>query len=399
MNVPLWAWLAVLGVIVLMLAVDLFAHRKAHVIGVREAALWSAVWVAFGVGFGVLVWQLFGAEFGQQYFAGYLIEKSLAVDNVFIWAIIFTYFAVPREYQHRVLFLGVVGALVFRGIFIAAGSAIIASAGWVLYLFAAFLLYTGYTMIRQRNQHPEPENSRTLKLFRRFVPMTDKFHGQRFLIRKNGVVLATPLLAVLALVEVTDIIFAVDSIPAIFAITDEVFLVFTANAFAILGLRAMYFLLADLIHRFIYLKIGLALVLVWVGIKMLLKIDIYYIPTPLSLGVIATILAVSIGASLWATRGQERKAPDGPAVAPFGTATGADLAELEPLWRRGRGGERTRTTTAAPGATGDSGPGARGDAGTGVSEGADPGAPKDVSPGLAGAAGTGAAVVDEATPR
>ena len=370
MNVPLWAWLAVLGVIVLMLAVDLFAHRKAHVIGVREAALWSAVWVAFGVGFGVLVWQLFGAEFGQQYFAGYLIEKSLAVDNVFIWAIIFTYFAVPREFQHRVLFLGVVGALVFRGIFIAAGSAIIASAGWVLYLFAAFLLYTGYTMIRQRNQHPEPEKSRTLKLFRRFVPMTDKFHGQRFLIRKNGVVLATPLLAVLALVEVTDIIFAVDSIPAIFAVTDEVFLVFTANAFAILGLRAMYFLLADLIHRFIYLKIGLALVLVWVGIKMLLKIDIYYIPTPLSLGVIATILGVSIGASLWATRGQERKAPTGPAVAPFGTATAGDMADLEPLWRRGGGGRgRARTTTAAP-RPGDAGQGAagRGDAGPGSAD-------------------------------
>ena len=408
MNVPLWAWLAVLGVIVLMLAVDLFAHRKAHVIGVREASLWSAVWVAFGVGFGVLVWQLFGAEFGQQYFAGYLIEKSLAVDNVFIWAIIFTYFAVPREFQHRVLFLGVVGALVFRGIFIAAGSAIIASAGWVLYLFAAFLLYTGYTMIRQRNQHPEPENSRTLKLFRRFVPMTDKFHGQRFLVRKSGVVLATPLLAVLALVEVTDIIFAVDSIPAIFAVTDEVFLVFTANAFAILGLRAMYFLLADLIHRFIFLKIGLALVLVWVGIKMLLKIDIYYIPTPLSLGVIATILAVSIGASLWATRGQERKAPAGPTVAPFRTATAADLAELEPLWRRGRGGSgRTRTTTAAPGAAGDAVPGGRGDAGTGAAVDAGPGAAEDAGTGAAGDAGpggrgdlgTGAAVDAEATPR
>jgi len=334
MNVPLWAWLAVLGVILLMLAVDLFAHRKAHVIGVREAALWSAVWVAFGVGFGVLVWQVYGAEFGQQYFAGYLIEKSLAVDNVFIWAIIFTYFGVPREYQHRVLFFGVLGALVFRGIFIAAGAAIIASAGWVLYLFAAFLLFTGYRMIRQRNEHPEPEKSRALKLFRRYVPMTDKFHGQKFLVRANGLVLATPLLAVLALVEVTDIIFAVDSIPAIFAVTDEVFLVFTANAFAILGLRAMYFLLADLIHRFIYLKIGLALVLIWVGIKMLLKIDIYYIPTPLSLGVIATILGVSIGASLWATRGQERKAPAGPAHTPFGTATAAELAELEPLWRR-----------------------------------------------------------------
>nr|WP_261382501.1 TerC family protein [Arthrobacter sp. UKPF54-2] len=339
----MWAWLAVLGVIVLMLVVDLFAHRKAHVIGVREAALWSAVWVAFGVGFGALVWQLYGAEFGQQYFAGYLIEKSLAVDNVFIWAIIFTYFAVPREYQHRVLFLGVLGALVFRGLFIAAGSAIIASAGWVLYLFAAFLLFTGYRMIRDRNDHVDPERSRALNLFRRRVPMTEKFHGQRLLVRKRGAVLATPLLAVLVLVEVTDIIFAVDSIPAIFAVTDEVFLVFTANAFAILGLRAMYFLLADLIHRFIYLKIGLAVVLVWVGIKMLLKIDVYHIPTTLSLGVIATILGAAIGASLWATRGQERKAPAAPARPPFGTASPAEIAELEPLWRRRRSSSATTT--------------------------------------------------------
>ena len=336
MNVPIWAWLAVLAVIVLMLAVDLFAHRRAHVIGVREAALWSGLWVAFGVGFGALVWQIYGAEFGQQYFAGYLIEKSLAVDNVFIWAIIFTYFAVPREYQHRVLFFGVLGALVFRGIFIAAGSAIIASAGWVLYLFAAFLLFTGYNMIRHRNEHLDPAKSRVLQVFRKRVPMTDDFHGQRFLVRKNGALLATPLLAVLVLIEVTDIIFAVDSIPAIFAVTDEVFLVFTANAFAILGLRAMYFLLADLIHRFIYLKIGLALVLIWVGIKMLLKIDILYIPTPLSLAVIATILGVSIGASLWATRGQERRAPAAPANPPFGTATPAEIADLEPLWRRAR---------------------------------------------------------------
>ena len=353
MNVPFWAWLAVLAVIVVMLAVDLFAHRRAHVIGVREAALWSAVWIAFGVGFGALVWQIYGAEFGQQYFAGYLIEKSLAVDNVFIWAIIFTYFAVPREYQHRVLFFGVLGALIFRGIFIAAGSAIIASAGWVLYLFAAFLLLTGYRMIRHRNDHLDPEKSRVLNLFRRRVPMTNDFHGQRFLIRKNGALLATPLLAVLVLIEVTDIIFAVDSIPAIFAVTDEVFLVFTANAFAILGLRAMYFLLADLIHRFIYLKIGLALVLIWVGIKMLLKIDIYYIPTPLSLSVIAAILGVSIGASLWATRGQLRKAPAPPAHSPFGTASSTEIAELEPLWRRARRDPKA-TTAHEPGVSGES---------------------------------------------
>ncbi|MDR6637956.1 TerC family protein [Paenarthrobacter nitroguajacolicus] len=342
MNAPLWAWLAVIGVIVLMLAVDLFAHRKAHVISVREAALWSAVWVAFGVGFGVLVWQLYGAEFGQQYFAGYLIEKSLAVDNVFVWAIIFTYFAVPRVYQHRVLFLGVLGALVFRGIFIAAGSAIIASAGWVLYLFAALLLVTGYRMIRHRNDPLDPEKSKALAFFRNRVPMTNDFHGQRFLIRRNGALLATPLLAVLVLVEVTDIIFAVDSIPAIFAVTDEVFLVFTANAFAILGLRAMYFLLADLIHRFIYLKIGLALVLIWVGIKMLLKIDIYYIPTPISLAVIAAILGVSIAASLWATRGQGRRELPAPAKPPFGTATIQDMQALDPLfgYRRSTSGAR-----------------------------------------------------------
>jgi tellurite resistance protein TerC len=334
MNVPLWAWLAVLLFIVLMLAFDLFAHRKAHVIGVREAALWSGVWVAFGVGFGVLIWQIYGAEFGQQYFAGYLIEKSLAVDNVFIWAIIFTYFAVPREYQHRVLFFGVLGALVFRGIFIAAGAAIIASAGWVLYIFAAFLLITGYRMIRHRNDHADPEKSRALKLFRRHVPMTNDFHGQRFLVRRRGVLLATPLLAVLGLVEVTDIIFAVDSIPAIFAVTDDVFLVFTANAFAILGLRAMYFLLADLIHRFIYLKTGLALVLIWVGIKMFLKIDIYYIPTPVSLAVIAAILSVSVAVSLWATRGQERRPLPAPERAPFGAASPEEVEALEPLWRR-----------------------------------------------------------------
>jgi tellurite resistance protein TerC len=333
-SVPLWAWLAVLALIVAMLAVDLFAHRRAHVIEVREAAVWSAVWVAVGVTFGAVVWAAQGAESGQAYFAGYLIEKSLAVDNVFVWAIIFSYFAVPREYQHRVLFLGVVGALVFRGAFIAAGSVLIANFTGVLYLFAALLLVTGYRMIRQRNDHLDPEASRSLRLFRRYVPMTDAYHGQRFLIRKGGVLLATPLLAVLVLVEVTDIIFAVDSIPAIFAITDDAFLVFTANAFAILGLRAMYFLLADLIHRFVYLKLGLALVLIWVGVKMLLKIDLYYVPTTVSLAVVATIIATSIAASLRATRGQERHEPAVPARPPFRVADDAELAMIEPLRTR-----------------------------------------------------------------
>ncbi|GAA0492819.1 TerC family protein [Microbacterium aurantiacum] len=333
MSVPLWAWFAVLGVILAMLVVDLVAHRKAHVIGVREAAIWSVVWVTLGVAFGVVIWSIWGAEFGQQYFAGYLIEKSLAVDNVFVWAIIFAAFAVPREFQHRVLFLGVLGALVFRGIFIAAGAALIENFSWVLYVFAAFLIYTGWRMFRSRNEHVHPEKSRVLKLFRRFLPMTDAYHGQKFLIRKAGVVVATPLLAVLVLVEITDIVFAVDSIPAIFAVTSEPFLVFTANAFAILGLRAMYFLLADLIHRFVYLKVGLSFVLIWVGIKMLL-LDVLYIPTTVSLAVVATIITVSIVVSLRATRGQGRRAIETEAAGAFRIATPEEEAEAEPVFRR-----------------------------------------------------------------
>ncbi len=327
MDVPLWLWSAVIGAILLMLVIDLVAHRDAHVIKVREAAAWSAAWVALGVGFGVWLWWWQGAEVGQQYFAGYLIEKSLAVDNVFVWAVIFSYFAVPPRFQHRVLFLGVLGALVLRGAFIAVGAVLIENFSWILYVFAAFLLYTGYRMIKQRNEHLDPEQSVVLRLFHRFVPMTDAYYGQRFLVRRGGVLLATPLLAVLVLIEATDVVFAVDSIPAIFAVTDEPFLVFTANAFALLGLRAMYFLLADLMHRFVHLKIGLALVLVWVGIKMALKIDVYYIPTAVSLAVIASILAVSVITSLRATRGLH-PTPSEPA-GPFRHATDDEMAELE----------------------------------------------------------------------
>ena len=203
------------------------------------------------------------------------------------------------------LFYGVVGALVFRGAFIAGGSVLIASFSWVLYVFAAFLVVTGVRMLVQRDGHVDPSNSRTLRLFRRWVPMVEEYRGPRFWIRRRGVLVATPLLAVLVLVEVTDVVFALDSIPAIFAVTDEPFLVFSANAFAILGLRAMYFLLADLVHRFVYLKVGLALVLVWVGAKMALKIDVYYIPTTISLAVIGTIITVAVVLSLRATRGVE----------------------------------------------------------------------------------------------
>ncbi|MGY6499051.1 MAG: TerC family protein [Microcella sp.] len=343
MDAPLWLWLAVIGGILVMLAIDLVAHRKAHVISVKEAAAWSAVWVALGVGFGAWLWSTYGAEIGQQYYAGYLIEKSLAVDNVFVWAIIFSFFAVPRELQHRVLFLGVLGALVFRGIFIAAGAVLIDQFSWILYVFAAFLLYTGYRMIRTRDEHFDVENSKVLKTFRRFVPMTDAYHGQRFLIRRAGVIVATPLLAVLVLVEITDIIFAVDSIPAIFGVTSEPFIVFTANAFAILGLRAMYFLLADLIHRFTYLKLGLAFVLIWVGIKMML-LDVYKIPTSVSLAVVAVIIATSIILSLRATRGQERYAVEVTGAPPFRLATEDELASAEPVWGR----RRPVTDAAAP---------------------------------------------------
>ena len=302
MDIPIWVWVALIAAIVAMLLVDLFMHRDAHEIRLREAAIWSVIWVAIGLAVGGVIWWAYGSEFGMQYYAGYVIEKSLAVDNVFVWAVIFGYFAVPKKYQHRVLFYGVVGALVFRAIFIAAGSALIAGAAWVLYVFGAFLILTGIKMLRQRNEHIDVSKSRTLRLFRRFVPTTDEYHGQRFWIRRGGALVATPLLAVLVIVEVTDIVFAVDSIPAIFAVTQEPFLVFASNALAILGLRAMYFLLADLMPRFIYLKLGLSFVLVWVGVKMIVSHAIVKIPTALSLGIVVAIITASVVASLLATR-------------------------------------------------------------------------------------------------
>ena len=310
MDVSLWIWIALLGGILAMLAVDLVMHRDSHEIRLKEAAVWSVIWVSIGIAVGGLIWWGYGSEFGLQYFAGYVIEKSLAVDNVFVWAIIFSYFAVPPQYQHRVLFYGVVGALVLRGLFIWAGSAAIKEYIWILYLFGAFLVFTGIMMMRKRNTHYDPASSAVVRGFRRYVPMTDEYHGQRFFIRRAGALVATPLLLVLVLVEFTDIVFAVDSIPAIFAVTQEPFLVFTANAFAILGLRAMYFLLADLMHRFVYLKLGLGLVLVWVGTKLVLQVDVYKIPTWVSLGVVASIITVSIVASLRATAGRAPSDPE-----------------------------------------------------------------------------------------
>ena len=329
METSLGLWLGVIAVILVMLAIDLIAHRKASVISIKEAAIWSSIWVATGVLFGVYVWVEFGSEFGQEYFSGFVIEKSLAIDNVFVWALIFAAFAVPREFQHRVLFLGVLGALVFRGIFIAGGAVLIQNYSWVLYPFAAFLIVTGVRLMIQRNQHVDPIKSRFLIWFQRRFRSTDKFYHQKLVIRKNGVLYATPLLAVLAMVEFTDIIFAVDSIPAIFAVTDEAFLVFTANAFAILGLRAMYFLLADLMHRFIYLKVGLSVLLVWVGVKMALH-DVYKIPTTLSLTVIILVIGTAVVASLLKTKSQAAVAPVEP-KAVYELASQAELASLEPI--------------------------------------------------------------------
>jgi tellurite resistance protein TerC len=298
MDVPLYVWAATLGAIGAMLALDLLVlHRDAHEVSMREAALTSAMWVALGVLFGVGVWVVAGGEHAGEYFAGYLIEKSLSVDNIFVFALIFGYFAVPARYQHRVLFWGVVGALAMRAGFIAAGATLLDRFSWTVYVFGAFLLVTGVRMARQREVHVDPSRNPLLRLLRRRVPMTDGYEGQRFFIRRAGRVLATPLLAVLLVVETTDVVFAVDSIPAIFAVTEEPFLVFTSNAFAILGLRALYFLLAGMITRFAYLKLGLAAVLAFVGVKLLLT-HVVHLPIWLSLGVIAGILGTALVASL-----------------------------------------------------------------------------------------------------
>ena len=301
MSVPLWLWFAVVAVILVMLAIDLLAHRGERVVSLREAALWSSVWVTLGLGFGLVVWRMLGSQAAGEYYAGYVIEKSLAVDNVFVFALIFAAFAVPRAYQHRVLFYGVLGALLLRAVFIAGGAVLIDRFAWILYVFGAFLVVTGIQMFRTRNSHSDPTRHPVLRLTGRIIPSTPSWHGTKFWVRQGGRWLATPLFTVLVLVETTDLVFAVDSIPAIFAVTQDPFLVFTSNAFAILGLRAMYFLLADLMHRFVYLKVGLAAVLVFVGIKMLL-LDVYKFPIAMSLSVIGALVVGSIAASWWRTQ-------------------------------------------------------------------------------------------------
>jgi tellurite resistance protein TerC len=305
-DVPTWAWIAFVAFIIAMLSIDLFLHRDHHAVSVREAATWSLVWVVMGTSFGGVIWWLEGGTLATEYITGYLIEKSLSVDNIFVFALIFSYFAVPLKYQHNVLFWGIFGALVFRAIFIFAGVALLEQFHWTIYVFGGFLIATGIRMFFHKDEDIHPERNPMLKALRRFLPISNDYDEAKFFTVQNGVRMATPLLAVLVVVETTDIIFAVDSIPAILAITQDQFLVFSSNAFAILGLRALYFLLAGVMDRFIYLKTGLAVVLVYVGIKMLLGGIGFDIPTVLSLGIIALTLTVAIIASLRATSREER---------------------------------------------------------------------------------------------
>lgn len=306
-SVPLWAWGVVLAAILVMLAIDLLLHRKAHEVSLREAGVTSAIWIAIGLIFGVIVWTTMGAESGAEYYAAYVVEKSLSVDNVFVFALLFTYFAVPKEYQHRVLFFGVLGALVMRAVFIFAGSALVSQFSWILYLFGAFLVYTGIKLARSSgDDQVDPEKNFVLRWTRRVVPMTDDWRGQKFWVREAGKWVATPLLAVLVAVETTDLIFAVDSIPAVFGVTTDAFLIFTSNAFAILGLRALYFLLAGAMKHFEYLQLGLAVVLTFVGVKMLLT-DLFHINIWVSLAVILGVLTAAVVASLIKSRLRVRR--------------------------------------------------------------------------------------------
>ncbi len=300
MMVEWWAWAAFVAFIVAMLLLDLLVlHRNAHEVSMKEAATWSGIWIAMGLSFGAIIWAWGGGQPAGEYLAGYLIEKSLSVDNIFVFVLLFSYFKVPVQYQHRVLFLGIASALIFRAIFIAGGAALLENFHWMIYVFGGFLVLTGIKMARHQDLAIHPEHNPVLRLLRRVMPMTSDYRGQRFFVREGGRRLATPMLAVLVVIETTDIIFAVDSIPAIFAVTRDTFLVFTSNAFAILGLRALYFLLAGMMGRFRYLKVGLAAILVFVGAKMLVS-DFYKVPIWASLSVIALTLVVAIAASLLA---------------------------------------------------------------------------------------------------
>jgi len=313
-SLGLWGGFA--AIVLVMLAIDLFVvgGGKEHRVSFREAATWSVIWIAITLAFSGGLWWYLDGVMGREiantkaleFITGYLIEKALAVDNVFIWLMLFSYFAVPLELQKRVLLYGVLGAIVMRTVMIFAGAWLITQFHWILYIFGAFLLITGVKMYWFADEKPDLDNNRLVKWLRGHMNITTEFHGQQFFIWKNGVRYATPLFLALVLVEASDLIFAVDSIPAIFAITTDPFIVLTSNIFAILGLRAMYFLLAGVADRFSLLKYGLAIVLMFIGVKMLL-IDLYKIPVGFSLAVVAVI----IGASVWASLRKEARAAKG----------------------------------------------------------------------------------------
>lgn len=306
-----WMWLGFILLVLVMLAVDMFllGRQGSHKVSLKEAATWSVVWVAMALLFSAALWWYLDGNLGRElankkaleFFTGYLIEKSLAVDNIFVFLMLFSYFAVPAEYQRRVLLYGVLGAIVMRAVMILFGAWLIAQFHWILYLFGLFLLVTGIKMLIFAGHEPDLEKNPILRWMRGHMRITQEYHGESFFVWKNGIRYATPMLLVLVLIEVSDLIFAVDSIPAIFAITEDPFIVFTSNIFAILGLRAMYFLLADIAPRFHYLKYGLALVLAFIGAKMLI-VDFVKVPIALALGIVALILAASVALSLLKTR-------------------------------------------------------------------------------------------------
>jgi len=297
LDVPAWAWVALAATIGLMLAVDLFRHRDDHEPTPREALTESLIWVAFGLAFAGAIAIGFGGKATTEYLSGYVIEKSLSVDNVFVWAMLFATFKIPLRFQHRVLFWGIFGALALRGLFIWAGTALIAKFWWVLLLFGALLIVTGLKILRHRNDEGEKEHTAGVGLLRRIMPVSDELDGHKFLTRVNGKRAATPLLAALVVVELTDVIFAVDSVPAILAVSNEAFLVFASNAFAIMGLRAMYFLLAGAKEKFHFLSHALGVILVYVGVKMTIS-HWFHIDTLISLAVIIGLLGTAIWASL-----------------------------------------------------------------------------------------------------
>lgn len=302
MEVTASFWIGFNVFVLLMLALDLGVfNRKAHVVSVKEALTWSGVWVSLALTFNGLIYYWFGEAKAIEFLTGYLIEKSLSVDNIFVFVLVFGYFQIPPIYQHKILFWGILGALVMRVIFIFAGVALIEKFHWTIYIFGAFLIYTGYKMFTEKGTAIDPENNPVMKFFRRMMPVTNQLHGDKFFVKLDGKRFATPLFLVLVLIETTDLIFAVDSIPAILAITQDQFIVYTSNVFAILGLRSLYFALAHVVDRFVYLSYGLAIILAFVGTKMLL-IDIFKIPTFISLLVIAIILIFSIVLSFVKTR-------------------------------------------------------------------------------------------------